>query len=120
MYNKHHNMVKRVPNTISQFNSRFKRLCTPSAVYFVLSVFSLLAIFIQNLNNGNHRYCVGNYSCNVSNKVIVFAIKIIYVLFWTWVLDLICKAGYKGISWFLVLFPFIFFFVAIGLYMISN
>ena len=30
----------------------------------------------------------------------------------------ICKAGYKRVSWFLVLMPFILFFVLIGLMMV--
>jgi hypothetical protein len=40
-------------------------------------------------------------------------IHFIYVVFWTWVLNLICKAGYKWLSWVLVLAPFVLiFFIA--------
>jgi len=30
-------------------------------------------------------------------------------------LNAVCKAGYKSFSWFLVLFPFLLMFVALGL-----
>jgi len=40
-------------------------------------------------------------------------IHFIYVVFWTWVFNLICNAGYKWLSWVLVLAPFILiFFIA--------
>jgi hypothetical protein len=50
---------------------------------------------------------------------LVFIIKLIYILFWTWVLNLICKDGHTNISWLLVLLPFILLFVMIGLLMIN-
>jgi hypothetical protein len=28
-------------------------------------------------------------------------------LFWTWILNFICKSGYPGVSWFLLLLPYI-------------
>ena len=42
-------------------------------------------------------------------------IHIVYVVFWTWVLNLICKAGYKWISWVLVLAPFVIIFLLFSL-----
>jgi hypothetical protein len=33
----------------------------------------------------------------------IFIIKIVYVIFWTWVLNLICQQGYTPVSWLLVL-----------------
>jgi hypothetical protein len=38
-----------------------------------------------------------------------------YVLLWTWILNLICKAGVPGLSWFLLLLPFLLMFVMIGM-----
>ncbi len=40
--------------------------------------------------------------------------------FWTFVLNCICKAGYKGVSWFLVLFPFVLMFVLIALFLLKS
>jgi hypothetical protein len=95
-----------------------KNLCTPSYVYLVISMVALFVIAAQNIGNTD-RYCVGYHSCNVSSTLFIFIIKLMYILFWTWVLNLICNAGYSGISWFLVLLPLIVFFLLIGLLIIS-
>ena len=99
-------------------NFDLKQLCPPALLYFFISIFALLAIFIQNLTNKTD-YMVGIFSCNVPNTQFVFIIKLIYILFWTWILNLICKDGYSEISWLLVLFPFLLLFVLIGTIMIK-
>ena len=68
----------------------------------------------QNIGNEN-TYCLGIYSCDVYNTTLIFIIKIIYVLFWTWILNLICRAGAPSLAWFLVLLPFILFFVLLAM-----
>lgn len=92
-------------------------LCTPSLVYFYISIISLVLMLFQNFGN-TRRYDVGSFSCNVPNTPIIFICELIYILFWTWVLDLICKSGYVGVSWFLILLPFILLFIIIGIIMI--
>ena len=98
---------------------QLQKLCTPSYVYFVISAISIAVLAFQNLGNSS-TYCVGDFSCNVPNTIAVFVVKILYVLFWTWLLDLICREGYKSVSWFLVLFPFILFFVLLGLLLLNQ
>jgi hypothetical protein len=100
------------------FPRSLKELCSPAALYFIVSIFALLMILFQNLGNSNS-YHMGNFSCRVPNTTLIFIIKLIYILFWTWILNLICKDGHTGISWLLVLFPFILFFVLIGIIMIN-
>lgn len=96
-----------------------KKLCTPAYVYLVISTISIVLMIIQNAGNTN-TYCLGNYACMVSNTAWVFAGKAFYVVLWTFVLNLICSYGYRNISWFLVLFPFILFFILIGLFMLNQ
>jgi hypothetical protein len=95
-----------------------KKLCTPALVYFIISVISIIVMAFQNYGNTD-LYCLGMYSCNVTSVGIIFVLKIIYVLFWTWVLNIICRNGYENVSWFLVLFPYILLFVLLGLLMIK-
>ena len=90
-----------------------RNLCTPSYVYLVISAIALVVMMYQNMGNVD-KYCLGSYSCNVSSTALIFVIKAIYILFWTWVLNLICKAGAPGISWFIMLLPFILLFVILG------
>ena len=95
-----------------------KKLCKPAYIYFILSVLSLTILAIQNFGQ-NSVYCVGCYSCNVTSVLNIFLSKGLYVLFWTWLLNKLCKMGYSSISWFLVLFPFVLYFVLIGLFIIQ-
>jgi len=103
---------------MANFPKSLKELCTPSLVYFVISVISLVVVLLQNLGNTNS-YHVGSFSCRVPNTAVIFIVKLIYILFWTWILNLICKDGHTEISWLLVLFPFILLFVMIGLLMLN-
>jgi len=96
-----------------------KKLCTPAYVYLVISVIAIVALMFQNSGNVDV-YCIGNYECPVPNTALIFFVKFLYVAFWTFVLDSICKAGHKQFSWFLVLFPFILFFVLLGLMIVAQ
>jgi hypothetical protein len=93
-----------------------KKLCTPAYVYLVISSICIIILMFQNSGNEDV-YCVGGYECPVPSTPLIFLFKFIYVAFWTFVLDAICKAGYKQFSWFIVLLPFILFFVLLGLMM---
>ena len=95
-----------------------RKLCEPAMFYLVLSIFALVIMVFQNIGNENV-YCLGLYHCNVSSVTLIFIIKILYILFWTWVLNLICKAGYPAVSWFLVLIPFLLLFILIGAFLFT-
>jgi hypothetical protein len=103
---------------MSSFPKSLKELCTPAMLYFVISMLFLLFVILQNLGN-NNSYNVGSFSCRVPNTALIFVMKFIYILFWTYVLNLICKDGHVGLSWLLVLLPWILLFVLIGLLMIN-
>ena len=90
--------------------STTKNLCTPAFVYFAVSILGLILIIFNNLGNKNI-YNLGTFSANVPNTTLIFVIKLIYILFWTWILNLICRDGHSGIAWALVLFPFILIFL---------
>ena len=100
------------------FPRKFKELCSPAAVYFVVSIVSLIIVLFQNLGNSNS-YNVGTFSCRVPSTVMIFIVKLMYILFWTWVLNLICKDGHSGISWMLVFLPWVFLLVFMGMLMIN-
>jgi hypothetical protein len=98
---------------------QIKYLCKPAYVYLVISVFATVILMIQNNGNKN-RYCVGSFECEVPNTAMVFLGKFLYIAFWTFVLNAICRSGHKQFAWFLVLLPFILFFVLIGLAMLKQ
>jgi len=37
----------------------------------------------------------------------VFIVKIVFIVAWTWFLDILCSRGYERLSWFIVLLPYI-------------
>ncbi len=99
---------------------KFKELCSPSKFYFAVSILFLISSAIQNIGCDN-KYHLGHYSCPVSSTIILFAFKLGYILFWTWILNLVCKDGHKTIAWLLVLFPVLLMFVLLGtLLLMSN
>ena len=91
-----------------------KGLCTPAYVYLVLSVISIILLIIQNKGNTDV-YCVGSLECDVPSTPLVFVANIVYMVFWVFVLNAICKTGYTRVSWFLVLLPFVLFLFALGI-----
>ena len=97
----------------------FRHLCKPAMMYLAISVVALVAIAYQNMGLSN-MYCMGSFSCYVPSTAAVIFSEAIYILFWTWILNLMCRTGYASISWFLVLFPLLLFFVLIGLMMVAS
>ena len=98
-----------------KYSPSLSKLCTPSLLYFVISVVAIVILAIQNFINNDNSFCIGNYKCNLGNKTVIFVLHTIYILFWTFILDLMCKAGYSAISWFIVLIPFILLFLFFGI-----
>lgn len=96
-----------------------RNLCTPSYVYLVISSIAMLVMIYQNMGNMN-TYCLGSYSCNVTSTTLIFVIKAAYILFWTWVLNLMCKSNATSIAWFVLLLPVIVMFILIGAMMLSE
>jgi hypothetical protein len=92
-------------------------LCTPAYVYLVISTIAIVVMILQNIGSRGI-YCIGSYTCDTPNVAIIFTVKILYVLLWTWILNIICGAGAEGVAWFLVLFPFLLFFIFLALVLI--
>ena len=96
-----------------------RNLCTPSYVYLVISSIALIVMLYQNIGNVN-TYCLGSYTCNVSSTALIFIIKAVYILFWTWILNLMCKANATSIAWLVLLLPVIIMFVLLAAMMVSD
>tara|TARA_Y100000389_G_scaffold204956_1_gene261228 strand:- start:12703 stop:13053 length:351 start_codon:yes stop_codon:yes gene_type:complete len=105
-------------NYIDKFSRDFKNLCSPAFIYLFISVVIFIVIAVQNFGNTNY-FCVGSYNCYVPNTFFIFLFDAIYILFWTFILNSLCKAGYSEISWILVILPIILFFIILGLIIFS-
>jgi len=86
------------------YSAAFKSLCLPSKVYLVLAVVGIFTTLLSSpVFGGVHLF--------------THLVHIVYVLFWTWVLNLICNEGYKWISWVLVLAPFFVVFLVLSIFL---
>lgn len=103
---------------LDKYSKDFKNLCTPAFLYLLISVILFVVIAVQNFGNTN-RYCVGEHECFVPNTFTVFVVKALYILFWTFILNALCKAGYKEISWLILLLPLIMFFILIAMLVVN-
>jgi hypothetical protein len=95
-------------------------LCPPAMFYLLLSTAAIIMIALQNRWSGAH-YCVGTQFCNSPQSLTtgIFFIKILYVLVWTWILNIICKNAGEMVSWVLALIPLVLMFIFMALF-ISN
>ena len=84
------------------------KLCSPALFYFTVSMLFIFLAIIQNLGNSTS-YSLGNLTATVSSTILIFSLKLVYIFFWTWLLNLICKDGHSGISWILIFLPIILF-----------
>lgn len=100
-------------------NFGLRNLCTPAYIYLVISLIALFIILYQNQYNSK-TYCMGNYSCEVSSVGLIFVVKLIYILLWTWILNLICMAGSPIFSWILLIFPFVLMFIFIIMFFMYS
>lgn len=73
------------------------KLCDPAMVYFALACISILFGLIGR----------------ISLRSLVA--KGIYAIIWTYILNFLCDKGYKTLSWFLVILPFVMMFGIIAL-----
>lgn len=96
----------------------FRNLCSPAFIYLLISTLLFVIIAIQNYGNTS-RYCIGEHECFVPNTFTIFVFKALYILFWTFILNALCKAGYKEISWLILLLPLIMFFILIALLLVN-
>jgi hypothetical protein len=101
------------------FPKSLHQLCSPAYIYFIISILGLAAAAIQNLGN-TQKYCLGNFSCRVPSTIAIFILKLVYIMFWTWILNLMCKDGQETIAWLLVMLPFILLFVILGTIMLYQ
>ena len=53
------------------------------------------------------------------NNVFYIVFEVLYVLGWTYLLNILCKKGYNKLSWMLVLLPLVAMFLLIGLLILA-
>ena len=84
-------------------NKEFSKLCTPAKIYFAIAVVACLFALLNGIT------------------VVAVFVKLVFAFIWTYILSWLCQKGYKSISWFLVLLPYIIILLAVlGIYHASK
>lgn len=100
--------------------SLYQELCTPSKLYITLAIiYAIAAYFSMNefsnfmqINQSKMHPYLNSLNFSATKREFTLA-NVIFILFWTWLLNFICSAGYTKVSWFLVLFPYLCLFIFI-------
>jgi hypothetical protein len=83
-------------------------LCTPAKLYFILSLILLAISFYYDITrNDKDKICLGKINCKVKNKPAMYSMNILFILLWTFILNILCSYGWSKLSWFLFLFPYV-------------
>jgi len=56
----------------------------------------------------------------MKGSIITGLVSLLFVLFYTWILNYLCKKGHKGIAWFILFLPFIFVFLGVESMMMKK
>jgi len=68
-------------------------LCAPAIVYLLVSAIIITIGFFNGIS------------------VATLIVKTLFVLIWAWILNYICNKGYVGVSWGLILLPYLMIFL---------
>ena len=104
--------------------SLYQDLCTPAKVYITIAIIYMISAYFSmnqfsnfmQLNQSKlHPYMNSlNFSVKQSTNGVTL-VNILFTLVWTWILNRLCSSGYIRVSWFLVLFPYVFVLIAVAL-----
>ena len=96
----------------------YNALCNPAKFYFIISMVSFVLILLQNI--GSHgSFTLGSFSCDSANPALVLVLHVVFVLIWTWMLNMLCRINPK-ISWVIVLFPFVLMFIGYSFMLLNG
>ena len=70
-------------------------LCSPALLYLIIAIIAIISMIMSKVD------------------MQTIAMKGLFVIIWTWFLNFICSKGHEGISWFLVILPFVIMALAI-------
>jgi hypothetical protein len=64
-------------------------LCSPALLYLIIAVISVVSMIYSKVD------------------MQTIAMKSLFIIIYTWFLNFLCSKGHEGISWFLVILPFV-------------
>ena len=85
---------------LSELNHSITNLCSPSYYYLLFSVISLIIILVGDLFSTDKLFNATPFS--------FYFFRLFFIVLMTYILNWFCSKGYINLSWFLLVFPYIF------------
>lgn len=95
-----------------------RNLCTPASIYLVISFIFIAIIYFNNFGIKGS-FCLGPIYCSEAGSVL-FVSKIIYILFWTWILNVLCNSGAGILAWIIMLLPLLLMVIFFILFLMNE
>lgn len=80
------------------------KLCSPSLLFLVVSIVILLISFFQNISFRSS-LSLGKVKNEIHMTAFVYVLVGVAIIFWTFLIDKMCKLGYSKVSWGLFVVP---------------
>jgi len=64
-------------------------ICNPALVYLIIAMIAIVSMVYLKISAST------------------IAIKGLFIIIWTWFLNFLCTSGHEGVSWFLVVLPYV-------------
>ena len=81
-----------------------QKLCSPSLLFLLVSIAILVVSFFQNISF-HSSVSLGKVKNELQMTSIVYVFVAIGIVFWTFLIDKMCKSGYSQLSWGLFVVP---------------
>lgn len=85
---------------ISELNHTINKLCSPSYFYLLLSTISLMIVLLTDLFSTEKIMSTTPFS--------FYFFRLLFIVLMTYIMNWFCSKGYINLSWFILLFPYIF------------
>lgn len=92
-------------------------LCPAAKFHLIISSIAIVVMSLTVFGT-NMPHCFRSNTCNSpfsQYMFVVYSVKILYIVFWTWLLNIICRKVSPSIAWLIALFPFILFFIFLSI-----
>ena len=92
---------------------KFEKLCLPSKIYLIMGVVSIIFAALPIIY-GSIKY---NKLLSMGTLSLIshYVVGLIIIIFWTFILQLLCTSDYEIFSWVIVISRIVFVFILTGM-----
>ena len=92
---------------------KFEKLCLPSKIYLVIGVISIIFAALPIIYGGIKYNKL--LSMSTLSLITHYVVGLVVIIFWTFILQLLCTSDYEIFSWVIVISRIVFVFILTGM-----